>query len=366
MEALRRHGIGPADVALCAVLSGFALLMGLGEGDHGAFGVLNVATTLPVLWRRAAPLAASAGIAAGCVVSALPYLDAPRCGAAIPAALLVVYEVGVRLDRRTAVQGLALVLAGMVAMCCTDSIAGPEALLFVLPVCAGVWAAGLLVAARNRLAAELAERSRELVRRRGETARLAVEVERVRLTAQLDRAARRRVEAMVALADAGAAGVAAGTDDPVATFARLEEEGRASLNAMRDLLGRLRSDTWAERAPLPTLDGLDGLVDTARADGRTVALDVEGPRRPLVGGVELAAYRLVQHALAAAGRGAVRVRLRYRADALDLEVGADAGVAPEPLAVVRERVRAHGGRLTVETSEPGGTLLRAELPAARA
>ncbi len=171
---------------------------------------------------------------------------------------------------------------------------------------------------------------------------------------------------MVALADAGAAGVAAGADDAVATFARLEEEGRASLNAMRDLLGRLRSDAWAERAPLPTLDGLDGLVDTARADGRTVDLDVEGPRRPLVGGVELAAYRLVQHALGAAGRGAVRVRLRYLPDALDLEVGAESGVAAEPLAVVRERVRAHGGRLTVETSEPGGTLLRAELPAARA
>jgi signal transduction histidine kinase len=171
---------------------------------------------------------------------------------------------------------------------------------------------------------------------------------------------------MVALAETAEGAAAEDPGRVVAAFAALEAEGRASLNAMRDLLGRLRSDTWAERAPLPTLDGLDGLVETARADGRTVALDVEGPRRPLVGGVELAAYRLVQHALGAAGRGAVRVRLRYRADALDLEVGAESGVAAEPLAVVRERVRAHGGRLTVETSEPGGTLLRAELPAARA
>ena len=52
-----------------------------------------------------------------------------------------------------------------------------------------------------------------------------------------------------------------------------------------------------EPAPAPTLDGLDGLVERARAAGLPVALTVEGTRRPLPEGVELAAYRVVQEAI---------------------------------------------------------------------
>ena len=121
--------------------------------------------------------------------------------------------------RRASAAGLALVLAAMVFLTFTDPVVSPAALAFVLPLCAGVWAAGLVVASRNRLAAELAARSRELERRREETARLAVEVERMRLTAELDRAARGRVEEMIALAAAGEAALAGDPDGVRAAFA---------------------------------------------------------------------------------------------------------------------------------------------------
>ena len=368
MPALERRAgfAGRADAAAALALSALGLVGAFAQDDAGPQSALIVAVTLPVAWRRRSPLAAAAALAAGVVVSALPTLDAYRCGAAIPAALLVLYALGAHAGRRASAAGLALVLAAMVFLTFTDPVVSPAALAFVLPLCAGVWAAGLVVASRNRLAAELAARSRELERRREETARLAVEVERMRLTAELDRAARGRVEEMIALAAAGEAALAGDPDGVRAAFARLESAGRASLNEMRELLGALRSDAAVDRAPQPTLDHLGALLDAARAGGRDVALDVDGQPRPLVGGVELAAYRVVQHALAATGRGSVRVRLRYGQETLLLEVGAETATArgDEPLAVVRERVRAHGGRLSVHATDAGRTLLRAELPAA--
>ena len=368
MRAIERLGGARIDLAIGLALSVVGLVGAFAQDDAGAHSALIVAVTLPVAWRRRAPLAAAAAFAAGMVVSALPSLDAYRCGAAIPAALLLLYTLGSEADRRASGRGLALVLAAIVFLTFTDPLVSPGAVGFLLPLCAGVWAAGLFVASRNRLAAELAERSRHLERRREQTASLAVEVERMRLTAQLDRAARRRVEGMVALADAGEAAVADDPDGVRAAFAALEAASRASLNEMRELLGALRSDTGLDLAPTPTLDHLDALIDAARAGGREVALAVDGPPRPLAGGVELAAYRLVQHVLAATGQGGVRVSLHYRPGALLLEVGAETAAAQgdAPLAVVRERVRAHGGRLDVDTTQPGRTLLRAELPAAHA
>ena len=73
----------------------------------------------------------------------------------------------------------------------------------------------------------------------------------------------------------------------------IAETGREALVELQRLLGVLN----LEPAAAPTLDGLDGLVERARAAGLPVALTVEGERRPLPDGVELAAYRVVQEAI---------------------------------------------------------------------
>jgi hypothetical protein len=110
------------------------------------------------------------------------------------------------------------------------------------------------------------------------------------------------------------------------------------------------------------------LLADARAGGRLVELAVEGPRRTLPGGVELAAYRALQHALTAVGSAngePATVRLRYLPEALELEVGgvAAAGGGPDAaLAAARERVVAHGGRFDVEAPRPGRRVLSARLP----
>ena len=161
--------------------------------------IVVAAVTLPLIWRRSAPLLAAAALAAGTVVSAIPTFDQTRCGVTIPAALLILFSVAVRERRRDAIGGLALVLSGMVVLLLTDPQLDSGA-LFVLPLCAGVWFTGRLVRSRNRVAAELAERSRQLAQTREDSARLAVEIDRAAIAADLESAARRPLRSMVALA----------------------------------------------------------------------------------------------------------------------------------------------------------------------
>jgi signal transduction histidine kinase len=364
MTAWLRRGVSPADLALGAVLTGLGVVLATDEasGASAPARAACIATvTLPVIWRRRAPLGCAAALLAGAVISGIPTFHQVRCGVAIPAALLVVYEVGARRGRRDSLAGLALVLAAMTFLSFTDSNLDPAALAFIAPLCLGAWVAGLVVRSRNRLAAALGERSRELERRRGETARLAVEVERTRLAAELDTAARRRVQEMLALTDEGRAALGEDPERTRAAFARIERTGRESLDEMRGLLGALRSDEAAGRAPQPTLSQLDALLAGADVAGP----DVEGARRPLPAGVELAAYRTVEHALAILVRPD-GVRLRYGDDGLELEIAGAraAGLAgDEALVAARERVRAHGGHLRLDAEASGRTVLRARIPA---
>ena len=104
------------------------------------------------------------------------------------------------------------------------------------------------------------------------------------------------------------------------TFASIERQGRESLNEMRQMLGPLRSDE-RDTAPQPTLADLEALLARARQSGVDVELRPRGERRPLPAGIELAAYRVVQHALEALPeRATVDVGLRYLPDALELEI----------------------------------------------
>jgi len=357
---------------VCGVALTALGLFGAASPDNvgGLLQVLTIpAVTLPVLWRRRAPLAASVALAAGAVVSAIPTFDQWRCGVAIPAALLIAYALGRHCDRRAAVRGLVAVLAAMVVLVFTDPLVTPDTIVLLGPLCTGIWGIGRLVALRARTAEELRARSLALEHQRAQTAQLAVEIERTRLTSELDGAVRVNVGDIVRLAQRGERELAS---DPAAArraFARIEAAGRSSLDEMRGLLGALRSDEHAVREPRPTLAQLDRLLAQARAGGRVVELDIAGDRGTLSDGVELAAYRIVEHALAAVDpdRGRrVDVRLRYAPDVLEVEVeggrrGSSSG-GEGPIVAARAQAAARGGSLVVGSSGPDRTLLRARLP----
>jgi signal transduction histidine kinase len=346
------------DWAIAAVVTALAVPLAIGPGDPNGSAFI-AAVTLPLIWRRTAPLAAAAALAAGFAISALPTLSEWRCGVAIPVALAIAFSVAARRDRRDALIGLALLLGGLVVLLFTDPLLDAGA-LFVLPLCAGVWWAGRLVRSRNRLAAELAERSRQLAQTREDSARLAVEVDRARIAIDLEAAARRPLHAMVELA---AGGLAQTPDQARATFATIERRGRESLDQMREMLGRLRGSE-IETTPQPTLADLEGLL----ASG--VELRVSGEPQALPAGIELAGYRMVEHALealAAHAPATVDIALRYEPDAVELEIrGRVAGgnAAEAALAAARERVTAHGGRFSRERRADGRCVLRSRIPVA--
>jgi signal transduction histidine kinase len=352
------------DWAIAGALTALGVFLTLGpDGPDGTIvdSIVVAAVTLPVIWRRSAPFVAAAALAAGVVVSGIPTFDQSRCGVAIPAALLILFSLAARRGLREALGGLALVLAGMVALLLTDPLLDAGA-LFILPLCAGVWWSGRLVRSRNRVAAELAERSQRFARTREERVSLAVELDRATIAAGLESAAGRPLRAMVEQADAGGASVEARPDDARETFASIEQRGRESLGEMRQMLGKLRGDEL-DTSPQPGLADLEALLAQAGTAGAVVHLRATGQRRALPAGIELAGYRMVQHALEALA--VLDITLRYLPEALELEIRGDmagGSTAEAALAAARERITAHGGSFSRERGAGTACVLRSRLP----
>ena len=154
-------------------------------------------------------------------------------------------------------------------------------------------------------------------------------------------------------------------------LATIATAARAALTDMRRLLGALRAEQDPSlRAPQPGFADLAELVATARAAGVDVTVsgdDVAG----VPDTVGLAAYRIVQEALANAARHApgrpVSVVARGAADRLELTVRNDLAGPGGPgggghgLVGMRERATLLGGSLTAGPDGPA-FVVRAVLP----
>ncbi len=376
MDRLGPGALFGLDVAICVVLlaSGVEATMQPDLANGTVLDTLLLPLVLaPVLLRRRWPLAACAALLLGSVLSGIPTFDQFRLELAIPAALLILFPAAARLPLRQAVEGLGLVLAAMVFVGLTDRVlkdgnGGVGAMIvFSFPLCLGSWGAGRAARSRERMADELALRSERLRHQRERTAALAVETEREKLAAELDAAVRDRLRRILALAEQNETQL---TDQPQRlrdSFGNIEQLGRASLNEMRELLGTLRSDERGSREPRPTLAEIDSVLERARQDGSAVRLALRGHQRPLPAGIELAAYRAVQHALASIASPADRpavIELEYLPDELRLEVRGTAqrGVAARAAVdAARERIVAQGGVFSHDVTQ-GARVLRAMLP----
>jgi signal transduction histidine kinase len=158
-------------------------------------------------------------------------------------------------------------------------------------------------------------------------------------------------------------------------LATIATAARAALSDMRRLLGVLRAeDDDTPRAPQPGLGEVPALVETARRAGMPVTVALPDESVPEAAG--LAAYRIVQEALANAARhapgAAVDVRGRVEEGSLVLIVRngpptsapAPAGGAGHGLIGMRERAALLGGTLVAGPGEDGGYTVTATLPVA--
>ena len=230
------------------------------------------------------------------------------------------------------------------------------------------------VGSGHRVHRELAEQTEQTELERAR--RIALE-ERTRIARELHDVVAHHMSLMAIRAESAPHRLGALPDPVRAEFGALSGSAREALADMRRLLGVLRSDQPAGRAPQPGLRDLPGLVDLARQAGMAVEL-IAPPELDLVPpGAGVCAYRIVQEALSNAGRHApgalVAVSVCHDADKVTLQVTNGPGIPAGPranghgrghgLAGMRERAAAVGGALAAGTVPGGGFSVEAVLPA---
>jgi signal transduction histidine kinase len=257
-------------------------------------------------------------------------------------------------------------------------------LIFEALIFGAVWWIGDAVRDRDERIGAFHEEVARLEAERRREAALAAEAERTRIARELHDVIAHNVSVMVVQAAAANRVLDADPAAARASLATIEQTGREALTEMRRLLGILRADGSALSDPQPSLARLPALVEEMRAAGLPVRLSIEGEAPRLSPGVDLSAYRVAQEALTNvlrhAGPSPTEVALRYRPDAIELEVTDDGSAAPptddvipsaaatEPdvgghgLAGMRERVALVHGELEAGPRPGGGFRILARLP----
>jgi signal transduction histidine kinase len=336
--------------------------------------VLSLVWTLAPLARRRWPFAAPvvALIAVGGMTfvaeAYVASVATSQVGLALVAGVLGAYN-----EPRLAAAGLALawgVVALVVAQDPAESFGGALAAGFIATAC---WLVGLGWYRRTAYAAVLQERAERAERERETAARAAVAEERARIARELHDVVAHSVSVMTLQTGAVRRLLRADQAREREALDAVERTGREALVELRRLLGVLRGpDEQAELAPQPGLSELQALVTRTEAAGLPVELRIEGEAAQLPAGIDLSAYRIVQEALTNslkhAGAARAEVAVRYRPDAIHIEVSDD-GRGPargngngQGLVGMRERASLYGGELSAGAREGGGFVVRARLP----
>ena len=241
------------------------------------------------------------------------------------------------------------------------------------------------VGARRRVVAAHAEQAEF------EQGRRAVLTERARVARELHDVVAHHLSLMAVRAETAPYRLADLPEPVREEFGSLSAAAREALADMRRLLGVLRDDGPAERAPQPQLADLPVLIDAARQAGLPVELSVVPGPAPTTAGpmtadavpaaVGVCAYRIVQESLSNASRHAqgapVTVSLGRCADGVLLRVANGPGTAGvqagegshrigHGLTGMRERVALLGGSLSAGPSPDGGFVVSALLPVSAA
>jgi signal transduction histidine kinase len=364
------------DVALAAaflVVGLYEVLVEpLAEDVAGGPVWLNVAAvvagTVPLAWRRRAPLVAALAVSAALAGRAL-LSDPLEVYPTTLALLVTAYSVASYAPLRDALlaAGFAALALSVAVVEGTGTAATPDPLPAAI-LYGTVWLVGRVVGVRH-------QRAEELHRSRDAHAAEAVAEERARIARELHDAVSHSLAA-IALQSGGARNVL--DHDPERardSLAAIERAARQGLEEMRRMLGLLGgADAGASLTPQPGIGRLDELVQAVRAAGVDVRATVAGEIRPLPAAVDVSAYRLLQEALTNVMKHArateASVLVRYRPEALEIEVEDDGdGPGGDPdsggfgLVGMRERMHVLGGSVEAGPRQPGpGFRVAARVP----
>lgn len=356
--------------------------------------VLVTAQAVALVRRRDRPEVVTA-----LVVAAVPLAAVAGARAAIgltsPALLVALYTLA---TLRSPVRARATLAASAVSVSVGHAVAGADdgvpageavatgVVQALVLVGAPLVVAALVVARReSRIARE--ERLAALEREHDALVAAAVARERTAMARELHDIAAHHLTGIAVLSGAIAVQIDSDPDGAKAAVGEVRRESTAVLRDLRNLVVLLREQDGPgapDGVTSETVAGVPGLVDAVVAAGQDVGLTILRPsgRRPAAAGIgplaQLAAYRMVQEALANAGRHAPGARCEVTlddraADALIVTVvNAPSPLrGPEPasrgglgLVGMRERAELTGSSLEVGPTADDGWQVRMLLPRA--
>ncbi len=238
---------------------------------------------------------------------------------------------------------------------------------------------GVIVRNRRRIFADSEQRAAAAEADRQASAARAVAQERSRIAREMHDVVAHGMSVIAVQAAAAQEIVHTNPDKAAEVMGRIENVGRQSLDEMRRMLGVLRNgadDDTASLAPQPRLADVDAIVARSVDAGVATDLVVDGDRRDLAPGIELAAFRIVQEALTnvlkhAGPEATATVTIAYDPGVVTVEIADDGRGATSSLSGangghgligMRERVEIYGGELSARPRTGGGFVVRAVLP----
>jgi signal transduction histidine kinase len=343
--------------------------------------VVVVLSWLPLTVRTSYPVPVLVAVLASDTVHIALAGHAHSSSATVPVAtMLALYTVGTHYPARVAwsAAAAAAIIQFTVALASYPRV-GLDWLYINWAVVATALAR-LFQERRERIAAaeqraEAAERSKQAEADRQVTA------ERIRIAHELHDVLAHHIA--VVNAQASVAQYLLRTDPETAdtALAGIAANSRAALDELRATLGLLRAeggDTTPTdpRAPAPTIDQLDRLLDGFTDAGMRLTVAVQGEPRLLSSPADLAFYRIVQESLTNATKhapgSAVQFDVDWSAESVRLTVintepaAASQGLMNEGtgygLIGMRERAAAAGGSVSAGPTAEGGYRVTAVLP----
>ena len=368
------------DPLIAGALTCLGIALGIPEwtGSGLVFfdGACLVAVCVLLWWRRRFPI--SVAIGAGALL-AISYLNSAGPGVsdravtypAAAAAFLIGLALGAEVAWLRSLFGLVPLTVGL-------AITGGQFNPFLISITIGPWLIGLTLASRQRAAAQLARRARELAEEREVFATASVRYERARIARELHDIVAHSVSLMVVQANAGA--VLAGTDQGGAeeAFEAISEtavQARAEIDRLASLL------STTEPVQPVGLEVVDELVHRAQSAGLRVTYSVSGDvEGQLTTGRAEAIHRVVQESITNALKHApgaeITVRLHGQGEAVEMTVhnSKSPDMVPAPasglqstggghgIAGMRERVVRDGGTFQAGPDPDGGWQVSVQLP----
>lgn len=342
-------------------------------------GVAMIALqTIPLLWRRNAPVTVLTITVVGFVIDR--GLNYPASWAFIGISLAI-YTIGAQLPPRRSllVGGITIdivLLWTAVGVFFADTVE-PFALLSEIAVLGLPLLIGREAYHRQQRMIELERRAIRAEHEREQQAADAVATERVRIARELHDVVAHEITVMT-IQSAGARRIL--DADPVQAHSAMESAeaaGHRALTEIRRLLGMLRTTDPKATDPQPGMATIDRLVDQMNDAGLPTELTIKGEQRTLPLGIDLNAYRIIQESVTnTLKHGGPNVRaeidITYSDHELAIEVCDDgrgasashesAGDACQGLVGMHERAALLDGIVTAGPRPGGGFRVSAKLP----